>query len=151
MFDPVEIQNSELLAEVGPHGHFPPSEQTDLGTHSDLIDRLWKNLNSHLESDCRWIVGFRPALTHPKTGVAFAFARGTNYYLRITGEMRTRYNADLRVKALTDAEHTGVEPENLDQYLAARSGNSQIGPSWATGWFLTNEVDYVRWAYENCK
>jgi hypothetical protein len=149
MFNPQDPRNAEILKRVNRRGHFPPSEEVDLGTHYDLIDHLWHASNSLLEHDCRWIVAFRPALVHPKTGVAFAIATGTSYYLRIpAGPDRTQYAIDLRVKALADAQRIHVEPKNLDSYLELRSGESDIGPSWVTGWHLPNEADYFRRAFE---
>ena len=150
VFDANEPRNNELIVEFGMRGQFPPSEQIDLGTHCDLIDHLWHTCNSQLECDCRWIVAFRPALVHPKTGVAFAIARGTNYFIRVVNPVRSQYAADLRSKALSDADKVGVEPDGLDHYLEMRSGDSDIGPSWACGWFLSNEADYIRNAYQDC-
>ncbi|MEM1070928.1 MAG: hypothetical protein AAGI63_18625 [Planctomycetota bacterium] len=150
MFDPSESRNNELLVDVGRRGHFPPSERMDLGTHYDLIDHLWQHCNARLEQDCRWIVAFLPALVQPTTGVAFAIAIGTNYFIRILEPYRKQYAADLRQKAFADAQRLGVEQDNLDSYLERRSGNSGIGPSWATGWFLPNEADYILHACEQC-
>lgn len=150
MFQPDDPRNHELLVEVGNRGHFAASEPIDLGTHYDLIDHLWQNSNSRLPSDCCWIVAFRPALVHPRSGVAFAIARGTRYDLRVTGSGRQRYVEDLRTKAISDAERVGVAKENLERYLAMRDGSSDIGPSWVSGHFLPNEAEYLRYAYEEC-
>lgn len=150
MFDPDEPRNNELLTHVGRRGHIPPSEGIDLGTHYDLIDHLWQDCNSKLVHDCRWVVAFRPALVNPKTGVAFAIAMGTSYFIRIPEPFRTAYVTDLRAKALRDGERRGLESDDLDRYLGHRTGVSRIGPSWASGWFLPNEGVYIHQAYEAC-
>src|ERR1700737_598622 len=54
-----------------------------LGTHPDLVTRLWK-LNEALPEDCRWVVYGRPALVHPLSGTIFAYASGTlGYAIRL--------------------------------------------------------------------
>src|SRR5690242_13496879 len=46
-----------------------------LGTHPDLVERLWK-LDAALPERCRWVVHGHPALVHPASGVVFGFAGG---------------------------------------------------------------------------
>jgi hypothetical protein len=47
-----------------------------LGTHPDLVERLWR-LEDDLPKPCRWTLWGRPALVHPDTGVVFAVAVGS--------------------------------------------------------------------------
>ena len=47
-----------------------------LGTHPDLVERLWR-LDGELPRRCRWVVWGRPALVHPTSGVIFAVAVGS--------------------------------------------------------------------------
>lgn len=148
MFNPDETRNEELLLHMGRRGHFPPSESIDLGTHYDVIDYLWSELNRQLDGDCRWIVAFRPALVRPDTGVAFAVGGGTNYWLRLSGSVRQAYISDLQAKALSDAEEIGVKETGRARYLAARSGESVIGPSWVDGWWLSNDHRFIVDAFE---
>ena len=51
-----------------------------LGTHPDLVARLWDELQSQLPVDWRTVLCGTPALTPPKTGVVFGFAGGTHAY-----------------------------------------------------------------------
>src|SRR5215813_14819615 len=51
-----------------------------LGTHPDLVARLWNELPAKLPVDCRVIFYGGPALMHPTTGVVFSFAGGTHTY-----------------------------------------------------------------------
>jgi hypothetical protein len=69
----------------GPANPEPPLSQSldevadpwfGLGTHPDIIERLWK-MDDTLPQKCRWVFWGRPALVHPDTGVVFAVAFGT--------------------------------------------------------------------------
>lgn len=51
-----------------------------LGTHPDLVQRLWDTLTVALPADCRWVLHSRPVLVHPETGTVFAFATGSQTY-----------------------------------------------------------------------
>jgi hypothetical protein len=106
-----------------------------LGTHPDLIERLWA-LNSVLPEDCRWVVYGFPALVTPISGVIFAFARGTlGYALRLTGECRSEADS-LGVKT-----RTGVPP-NIALDVAA------AGAEWRLGRWSEREPVWCRTAYE---
>jgi hypothetical protein len=47
-----------------------------LGTHPDIVERLWL-LDRGLPASCRWVVWGFPALVHPLSGVIFAIGFGT--------------------------------------------------------------------------
>jgi len=51
-----------------------------LGTHPDLVERLWDELGKALVVDCRAVFYGNPALIHPTSGVVFGFAGGTHTY-----------------------------------------------------------------------
>jgi hypothetical protein len=51
-----------------------------LGTHPDLVARLWDELGKVLPADCCAIFFGIPALIHPETGIVFGFAGGTHTY-----------------------------------------------------------------------
>lgn len=54
-----------------------------LGTHPDIIERLW-TLDAALRRSCRWVFWGKPALVHPETGVVFAVGFGTlGYVMRL--------------------------------------------------------------------
>ena len=62
-----------------------------LGTHPDLVARLWDELGKILPQDCRAVFYGGPALIHPETGVVFGFAGGTHTYaLRLPEAVRVR-------------------------------------------------------------
>ena len=72
---------SAAEATFGP----PPSgmDRFHLGTHPDVVDRLWDALNDALPSDCRWLVFDGPALVQSTTGIMLAAGIGTQYALRL--------------------------------------------------------------------
>lgn len=51
-----------------------------LGTHPDLVERLWDQLPALLPVDCRAVFYNSPVLIRPDTGIVFAFAGGTHTY-----------------------------------------------------------------------
>jgi hypothetical protein len=51
-----------------------------LGTHPDLIARLWDELGGALPVDCRVIAYGMPALVRPDSGVIIGVAGGTQMY-----------------------------------------------------------------------
>jgi hypothetical protein len=51
-----------------------------LGTHPDVVTRLWKDLGSSLPIDCRVVVYGMPALVRPDSGVIIGIAGGTQMY-----------------------------------------------------------------------
>lgn len=64
------------------HAGFAPAEPVArrccrsalrLGTHPDIIERLW-DLDAQ---PCRWVFWAKPSLVHPQTGVVFAVGFGT--------------------------------------------------------------------------
>lgn len=60
-----------------------------LGTHPDLVARLWDELGQALPADCRAVFFGSPALIRPETGIVFGFATGTHTYaLRLPEAVR---------------------------------------------------------------
>jgi hypothetical protein len=54
-----------------------------LGTHPEVVERVWDQLGSALPKDSRRIIYSRPALVHPDNGTIFVLALGTVYGLRL--------------------------------------------------------------------
>jgi hypothetical protein len=107
-----------------------------LGTHPDLVARLWK-LNEALPEDSRWVVYGRPALVHPVSGVIFAYATGTvGYAIRLP--RRRRDEAD-RLGSRSRIDVPGINSYNL----------ALAGCEWRFGQWLDQEADWCRAAYEH--
>ena len=108
-----------------------------LGTHPDLVERLWDQLGGRLPEPCRWVVYGRPALVHPRSGVVFGFAGGTHTYgLRLP--MAEREQA---VRAGARREHTYGDGSRLDA--------EAIGLDWVLGAWLRDEPEWCLAAYAN--
>jgi hypothetical protein len=108
-----------------------------LGTHPDLVARLWDELQSKLPVDCRVIFYGTPVLMHPTTGIVFAFAGGTHTYaLRLPEPERAQaiYAGATRVK-----HYPGRQPSfDLDD----------IGPAWVFCSWFPNEEAWCLAAFE---
>lgn len=114
-----------------------PNAYLVLGTHPDLVSRLWDDLGKALPLDCRTIFFGRPALVHPNSGVVFGFAGGTHTYaLRLP---EREYGEALQAGAPRIRRYPGKQP-SLDL--------SRIGPEWLFGgWYKDEE----RWCLAACE
>ena len=107
-----------------------------LGTHPDLVARLWDEITVRLPVDCRWVVYSTPVLAHPQTGIVFAFAGGTHSYaLRLPEHARLE-----AVRAGATRVHSYTGGSTLDL--------SEIGQEWIFGNWFPGESDWCVAAYE---
>ncbi|MEQ1516334.1 MAG: hypothetical protein ABL931_07595 [Usitatibacteraceae bacterium] len=108
-----------------------------LGTHPDLVARLWDELPAKLPVDCRVIFFGRPALMHPASGVVFGFARGTHTYaLRLP---EPQYGAAIRAGAERIMHYPVGQPSmNL----------ATIGAGWLFGKGFADEQLWCLAAFE---
>jgi hypothetical protein len=117
----------------------PPSPDVDrrhLGTHPDVVDRLWEDLNHALPVDARWLVFDGPALVHPG-GAILAAAMGTQYALRLLpGDRDAAIVAGAEV-----VHHFQTVGTTLD--LVAT-----FGPDWVFGRFDEREPGWLAASYE---
>jgi hypothetical protein len=80
---------SAARADAGASSGSLTNPYCDLGTHPDLVARLWDELTVRLPAGCRWIVHGAPVLARPSSGIIFAFAEGTHTYaLRLPAKER---------------------------------------------------------------
>lgn len=54
-----------------------------LGSHPDIVSRIWDELGNSLPLDCKAIVYGNPALVNPQNGIILALGYGTRYAIRI--------------------------------------------------------------------
>ena len=109
-----------------------------LGTHPDLVARLWDELQVKLPVDCRIVFYGIPALMHPDTGIVFGFAGGTHTYaLRLPEPTRTQAIADgaKRIK------HFPVRQPSFDL--------DTVGPEWVFCEWFANEEAWCLAAFEH--
>jgi hypothetical protein len=118
----------------------PPSPEVDrfhLGTHPDIVERLWGVLNSALPADARRLVFDGPALVHP-SGSLLAAGLGTQYVLRLLAPDRT-----LAIQAGAEVtHHFRTVDTTLD--LAAT-----FGPEWVFGRFDEREPGWLLDSYRS--
>lgn len=108
----------------------------NLGTHPDLVERLWDDLTRDLPADCRWVLYGTPVLVHPQSGIVFGFAHGTYpYALRLPPAVR-----DAALAAEAKRVHTYSDGSRLD--LAT------LGPEWVMGGWRKGEEAWGLAAYE---
>jgi hypothetical protein len=95
---------------------------TTLGSHPEIVERLWDAVGSQLTTDCRAVVCGTPALVAPRSGIVFGLALGTEYALRLTAEF------------LIQAREAGAEVihhyQTTGDILNLRR---EFGPDWVFG------------------
>ena len=117
----------------------PPAAVSDpyyaLGTHPDIVERLWAGLNKSLPEDCRWVVYRTPALVHPRSGAILAFGIGTGYALWAPPP------------ALQAALQAGAE--QAQTYMGGRVLDLRdFGPGWVFGRWYRGEEEWCMSAYQ---
>jgi hypothetical protein len=117
-----------------------PSPEVDrfhLGTHPDIVERLWDVLSRGLPADTRRLVFDGPALVHP-SGVLLAAGVGTQYVLRLLEPDRA-----LAIQAGAEVvHHFRTVDTTLD--LAAT-----FGPEWVFGRFDEREPGWLLDSYRS--
>lgn len=123
-----------------------PESLTDpyyaLGTHPDLVERLWDELAVNLPARCRGIVYGAPVLVHPSSGIIFAFAGGTHTYaLRLPAKERQEA---LRAGAKRLHEYPAHPELDIE---ASVLDLDDIGEEWVFGGWFEGEEDWCLAAY----
>lgn len=160
MLDPTHPMNAGILAHLGAPERLARSvsaardrpsaapgdvaqPEMRLGTHPDLVARLWDELGGVLPADCRWIVHGTPALVRPDSGIVFAFAGGTHTYaLRLPP-------AEHAAALAAGAERVHRYPAYPELGIAASVLDlDEIGPAWVLGGWFADEPRWCRAAYD---
>lgn len=124
---------------------FPPSMRPfecprdpymHLGSHPDIVERLWEGLAAILPQDCRCIVFGTPALVAPKTGIVLAQAYGTQYVLRIPHKSM---NEALQAGAKTNMTWAGGHTTDLPH---------EYGSDWVFGCWSEQEPAWLLAVYD---
>jgi hypothetical protein len=107
------------------------------GSHPEIVERVWDELNTALSADCRCILWGRPALVHPVSGVALALCYGTHYCLRLPdGVLEEALQS--RCYSTTDWPRGGGT--NIQE---------RLGPDWIFGAWATQEPEWCRAVYDH--
>jgi hypothetical protein len=108
-----------------------------LGSHPEVVERLWDQLAPSLPDDCRSIVYGTPALVAPKSGIVFAVAIGTQYALRVPSQMIFKAVA-AGAKTTTHWSGGGV----MDV-------SKEFGTDWIFGAWLKQEPEWCLACYRH--
>ena len=145
--------NRRLVAHFQSHNERGNAREVDpaqaenpyytLGTHPEIVERLWDELGGALPVSCRWILFGRPVLVHPSSGVVFGFAGGTQTYaLRLPPPERA---AAVTAGARTVHEYPAYPELNV---AASRLDLADLGPEWVFGGWVKHEEEWCRAAFE---
>ena len=107
----------------------------EMGSHPDIVGRVWDELGVVFSPDCPRIVCGSPALVHPGTGVVFALALGTRYVLRLCSDLASEAKRKgLRgVHTWSDGTITDIEAE--------------LGTGWIFGNWSHQEISWLKQCY----
>jgi hypothetical protein len=113
-----------------------------LGTHPDLVVRLWSELGRLMPADCRSVVFGVPALVRPDTGVIFGFAGGTQMYaLRLDGPGES---AALAAGARRTFCYPAYSSLGIDELVIDLTS---FGDGWIFGRWYSGEPEWALAAY----
>jgi hypothetical protein len=117
-----------------------PQPYLNLGTHPDIVERLWDQITVLLPEACPWVLYHRPVLVHPWNGVVFAFAQGVpTYALRLPEKERLEA---LAAGAKTEFTYTAENRQTKTLDLKA------IGEEWVLGSWSEREARWCLAAYD---
>ena len=133
------------LRTLGKEALFPPCMAVlesprdpflNLGSHPDVVERLWDEVGAQLPEEARAIVYGVPSLVAPDSGLLLAQAYGTQYILRIP--------LSEKAKALKAGAKT------LMHWPAGRTSDlkQEYGDDWIFGFWSKEEP---RWCVESSK
>ncbi len=110
-----------------------------LGTHPDLVSRLWDDLGGSLPTDCRVIAYGMPALVRPDSGVIIGVAGGTQMYaLRLDRDGA----AEARAAGLESVYRYPPVP-NIRPYELIVDART-FGDTWVFGRWHVQEPTWLR-------
>jgi len=107
-----------------------------LGSHPDIVERVWKGIGAELDEDCRLIVCGTPALVQPVTGIILAIALGTQYCLHLPIPL---LNIALAAGAPTTTKWSGGHVTDVAK---------EFGEGWFFGKWLKDEIGWCRESYQ---
>lgn len=109
----------------------------DLGSHPDVVTRVWDELGAALPVDCRCLLYGTPALVAPTSGVVLVAAYGTQYLLRLPEEA-----VPLAIKAGARTTTKWSSGGEMDV-------SKEVGPDWIFGGWIIEELHWCRTVYES--
>jgi hypothetical protein len=131
---------ASVTGEVTLHRPPPDVDTWRLGTHPDVVDRLWDDLNGALPEDSRFLITGGPALVEPMSGIVLAVGLGTAYGLRLTAQDYDAARAD--GFAVVNTYRT----VNVTLDLAAT-----FGPRWVFGRVDARELEWIAKSFTDAR
>jgi hypothetical protein len=128
-------RNPEAALSLLP-GESPRDPYLHLGSHPDIVERIWKGIGVELPSDCRMIVCGDPVLVQPQSGIILAITLGTQYCLHLP--------ADVIAGALAAGAKTTTKWSSGTVMDVAR----EFGPDWIFGNWSKAEIGWCQQAYQ---
>lgn len=147
----MEIRNAENLPVLEYLGKARPSipvfmareEHPDpylrAGCHPDIVERIWDQIGAVLPVDCRCLVYGTPALVIPSSGNILALGMGTQYGLKLPGELG---------QAALDAGARKTTTWGVRQVMDIQDA---LGPDWLFGSWNSEELTWCALAYAQLK
>lgn len=122
-----------VLPNGAPEEH--PDPYFRLGTHPDLVARLWDEITISLPTRCQWIINNSPVLVHPASGIIFGYAGGTHTYA-------------LRLPSAVRQEALEQGAKRVHVYPGSTFDLDTVGEEWVLGWWFQDEARWCRAAYK---
>lgn len=116
-------------------------DYVSLCTHSEILGRVWFELQKALPENCRDVVYGNPVLRHPRTGLLFAIGHSVSTYYAIRIPSRILREVQFGETDFVRVMHVNrQEKKTFDLRVA-------LGSGWIFGSFRETELDWCRAAY----
>jgi hypothetical protein len=115
----------------------PTQLEGEYGAHPEIVEHMWIKLHPVLPVDCRFLVGTRPSLVCPNSGVVLVLGLGTKYLLHLPSALANYPNA---AGAMTYTRWS-MNKGDMDT-------QKDIGPEWVFGRFEPRENAWLLAAYQ---
>ena len=125
---------SSIAPPIAPY-EAGPRPYLGMGSHPDIVTRVWDVLGAALPDDGRAIVFGAPSLVHPQRGIVLAMSFGTSYLLHLPEAIAAEAIARGYKTRETWSDGTVTE-------LAER-----FGAGWVFGRWLDEEEAWIRDAF----
>lgn len=126
---------ADKSAIAAPDRH--PNPYWDLGSHPDVVARVWEVLGANLPTDCRAIVYGTPSLVHSDKGIVLAMAYGTAYAIRVPHEL---VDAAIRAGCTIERRWAIGGKTNIEE---------ELGFGWLFGGWLDEETEWLLKMYNH--
>lgn len=114
-----------------------PDPYWNAGSHPEIVERIWDYFGSFFSNDCKAVVYGTPTLVHPKSGIVFAMAFGTEYAIRIPE------------KSMLDARRAGCRIEQNWTGGGTTNLENELGKDWVFGCWSNEEQNWLTTIYES--